>query len=168
VDVSKEDFPELAKKIRGGACRDVIGKRIVVMRHAKSGGLLIEVHGNPEEVSAVRVEISRSAGAEIGVSTLQQRELLEIRDLDQWSDGPEVLEAITLATGCNPGALRLVSMRKRFGGAQLALVSASMEVSPMSSLKRLVASGPASKNKVDRDHLFRILQPPTGRRNLNL
>jgi len=128
VDVSKEDFPELAKKIRGGACRDIIGNRIVGMRQAKSGGLLIEVRGNPEEVSAVKAEIARSAGAEIGVKTLQQRELMEIRDLDQWSDGPEVLEAITSATGCDPSALRLVSMRKRFGGAQLALVSAPKEV----------------------------------------
>lgn len=32
VDVSKEDFPEFAKKIRGGASRDVIGNRIVGMR----------------------------------------------------------------------------------------------------------------------------------------
>lgn len=128
VDVSKEDFPELAKKIRGGARRDIIGSRIVGMRQAKSGGLLIEVRGNPEEVSAVKAEIARSAGAEIGVKTLQQRELLEIRDLDQWSDGPEVLEAITSVTGCDPSALRLVSMRKRFGGAQLALVSAPKEV----------------------------------------
>jgi len=128
VDVSKEDFPELAKKIRGGACHDVIGNRIVGMRQAKSGGLLIEVRGNPEEVSAVRAEIARSAGAEIGVRTLQQRELLEIRDLDQWSDGPEILEAISSASGCDPSSLRLVSMRKRFGGAQLALVSAPKEV----------------------------------------
>ncbi|CAI6375039.1 unnamed protein product [Macrosiphum euphorbiae] len=128
VDVSNEDFPELAKKIRSGACRDVIGNRVVGMRQAKSGGLLIEVRGNPEEVSAVRAEIARSAGAEIGVRTLQQRELVEIRDLDQWSDGPEVLEAITSATGCDPSTIRLVRMRKRFGGAQLALVSAPKEV----------------------------------------
>jgi len=124
VDVSKEDFPELAKKIRGGACRDIIGNRVVGMRQARSGGLLIEVRGNADEVSAVRAEISRSAGAEIGVRTLQQRELLEVRDLDQWSDGPEVLEAIALASGCDTASLRLVSLRKRFGGAQLALVSA--------------------------------------------
>jgi len=124
VDVSREDFPELAKKIRGGACRDIIGNRVVGMRQAKSGGLLIEVRGNAEEVSAVRAEISRSAGAEIGVRTLQQRELLEVRDLDQWSDGPEVLEAIALASGCDTAALRLVSLRKRFGGVQRALVSA--------------------------------------------
>ncbi|XP_025203130.1 uncharacterized protein LOC112600177 [Melanaphis sacchari] len=98
------------------------------MRQAKSGGLLIEVRGNPEEVSAVRAEISRSAGCEVGVRTLQQRELLEVRDLDQWSDGPEVLEAFSSVPGCDPNALKLVSMRKRFGGTQLALVSAPKDV----------------------------------------
>lgn len=128
VDVSREDFPELAKKIRGEACRDIIGNRVVGMRQAKSGGLLIEVRGNTEDVSAVRAEIARSAGADIGVRTLQQRELLEVRDLDQWSDGPEVLAAIASATGCDTGVLRLAGLRKRYGGAQLALVSAPKEV----------------------------------------
>lgn len=79
-------------------------------------------------MSAVRQEIARSAGAHIGVRTLQQRELLEIRDLDQWSDGPEVIDAVKSATGCDLNALRLISMRKRFGGTQIALVSAPKDV----------------------------------------
>lgn len=127
VDVSKEDFPELAKKIRGEACRNIIANHVVGMRQARSGGLLIEVRGNNEEVSAVRAEIARSAGAETNVRSLQQRELFEIRDLDQWTDGPEVLEAVTAAAGCDSGTVRVVSMRKRFGGTQLALVSAPKE-----------------------------------------
>ncbi|XP_016662687.1 uncharacterized protein LOC107884640 [Acyrthosiphon pisum] len=98
------------------------------MRQAKSDGLLIEVRGNTEEVSAVRAEIARLEGADIGVRTLQQRELLEVRDLDQWSDGPEVLAAMASASGCDTGALKLVGLRKRFGGAQLALVSEPKEV----------------------------------------
>ncbi|XP_025407295.1 uncharacterized protein LOC112681245 [Sipha flava] len=128
VDVSRENFPELAKKIRGEACRDIIGNRVVGMRQAKSGGLLIEVRGNTDEVSAVRAEIARSAGVDIDVRTLQQREMLEVRDLDQWSDGAEVLAAMVSASGCDTGALKLVGLRKRFGGAQLALVSAPKEV----------------------------------------
>jgi len=128
VDVSKEDFPELAKKIRDEACVDVIGNCIVGMRQAKSGGLLIEVRGSQEEVSVVRAEIARSAGADIGVRTLQQRELIEVRNLDKWSDGPEVQEPISSASGCDLSELRLVSMRKRFGGVQLALISAPMKV----------------------------------------
>jgi len=83
VDVSREDFPELAKKIRGVVCRDIIGNCIAGMKQSKSGSPLIKVRGNTDKVSMVRAEIARSAAAEIGVRTLQQRELLEVRDLDQ-------------------------------------------------------------------------------------
>jgi len=54
VDVSREDFPDLAKKICGDASCEVIGNCSVGMKQAMSGGILIEVRGNPEEVSAVR------------------------------------------------------------------------------------------------------------------
>lgn len=46
VDVSREDFPALAKKIRGGANREVLGNHIVGMRQTKDGGILFEVRGN--------------------------------------------------------------------------------------------------------------------------
>ncbi|KAL4082665.1 hypothetical protein QTP88_029726 [Uroleucon formosanum] len=121
--VVKKRFPALAKKIRGGVDRGVIGDSVVGMRQAKSGGLLIEVRGDQVKLEAVRAEISRSAGAEYEVRALQQKVLVEVRDLDQWTTVDEVMEAMATATGSPPESLKVVSLRKRYEGTQTALVS---------------------------------------------
>lgn len=85
VDVSKEDFPSLVKKNRGGANREALGNHVVGMRQAKAGGLLITVRGNSSQVEAVRVEITKTIGDGVGVRSLEQRSLIEIKDLDEWT-----------------------------------------------------------------------------------
>ncbi|KAL4082651.1 hypothetical protein QTP88_029712 [Uroleucon formosanum] len=123
VDVNAVDFPALATKIRGGVDRRVIGDSITGMRQAKSGGLLIEVRGDQVQFEAVRAEISRSAGSEVEVRALQQRVMVEVRDLDQWSTVTEVAEATASATGTPTEQLRVFSLRKRYGGSQSVLSS---------------------------------------------
>lgn len=84
VNVSnQEDFLELVKKIRGGVNPEVMGEHVVGMRKTKAGRLLIEVKGNTDEVEAVRAEVSKSTVDDIKVRSLQQKSMLEIRDLDQ-------------------------------------------------------------------------------------
>ncbi|CAI6347705.1 unnamed protein product [Macrosiphum euphorbiae] len=122
VDVKSEDFPALARKIRGGVDQGVIGDSIIGMRQAKAGGLLIEVRGDQARFDAVRAEISRSAGSEVEVRALQQRAMVEVRDLDQWSTVEEVAAATAAATGILSEQLKVFSLRKRFGGSQSALV----------------------------------------------
>lgn len=122
VQVGKEEFPALVHKIRGTTNRDVIGDHVVGMRQTKSGDLLIEIKGDPEQVEAVWAEVSRSAGEDIEVRTLQQKALLEIRDMDQWVSQEEVIEAVVLTTGANRDAVRMIGLRKRYGGTQTALV----------------------------------------------
>jgi len=124
VQVGKEEFPALVHKIRGTTNRDVIGDHVVGMRQTKSGDLLIEIKGDPEQVEAVRAEVSRSAGEDIEVRTLQQKALLEIRDLDQWASQEEVIDAVAMVTGANRDAVRTIGLRKCYGGTQTALVIA--------------------------------------------
>lgn len=136
VNVGPEDFPELSKKIRGGVNHDVIGNSVVGMRQAKSGGLLIEVRGDQTQIEAVRAEVAKSAGPETEVRTLQQRALIEIRDLDQWTSSKEVLDEVCRSTGVGQEAVKVISLRKRFGDSQMALVSL-----PLSDSRGLVSSG---------------------------
>jgi len=136
VDVKSDDFPALATKIRGGVDRGVIGDSIVGMRQSKSGGLLIEVRGDQARFDAVRAEISRSAGSEVEVRALQQRVMVEVRDLDQWSTVEEVAVATAAATGISSENFRVFSLRKRFGGSQSALVSL-----PVGPSRELLNSG---------------------------
>lgn len=136
VGVEAEEFPALAKKIRGGVDRGVIGDSVVGMRQAKSGGLLIEVRGDQDKFEAVRAEISRSAGTEFKVRALQQKVLVEVRDLDQWTTVDEVIEAMATATGSPPESLKVVSPRKRYEGTQMALVSL-----PIGSSRGVLSTG---------------------------
>lgn len=123
VDVKSDEFPAIAKKIRGGVDQAVIGDSIVGMRQAKSGGLIIEVRGDQTRIEEVRAEISKSAGTEVDVRSLQQKVLVEVLDIDQWTVPVEVLEAISIATSTGQAEVKVVSLRKRYGGSQSALVS---------------------------------------------
>lgn len=70
------------------------------MRQAKTeGGLLLEIRGDSTQVEAVQSEISRTEWADIEVKTLQQKSLLEIRDVDRWSTAEEGLDAVAIAGG---------------------------------------------------------------------
>jgi len=136
VKVGAEGFPELARKIRGGVNADVIGDSIVGVRQAKSGGLLIKIRGDQARFEAVRAEVVRSAGAEVEVHSLQQRTTLEVRDLDEWTGADEIAEAVSKAGGVDTDAVKIISLRKSFGGAQTALVSL-----PQASSRGVISSG---------------------------
>lgn len=89
----------MAMKIRDEISQDVIGNRVVRVCQARSGGLLIDVRGNAAEFEAVRAEVSRSASEGINVRALGRRELLEIRDLDEWMTKEEVAAVVGTCTG---------------------------------------------------------------------
>lgn len=122
VEVKADELPALARKIRGGVDREIIGDSIIGMRQAKSGGLLIEVRGDQGRLDAVRSEISRSAGPEVEVRAIQQKIKVEVRDLDQWSTSDEVAQATAATTGVPLEQLKVINLRRRFGGSQSALV----------------------------------------------
>lgn len=128
VDVSEKDFPELAKKIRRGVNTDVIGDHIVGMRQAKSGGILFEVRGGQDQVEKVRAEISRSVGEKIVVRPLLQKDVLEIRDLDEWTTKEEIAEAIIRDTAAAVNGISVLSLRRQYGGQQAAIVSVPRSV----------------------------------------
>lgn len=122
VDVNNQaDLPNLVKKIRDGVNPDVIGERVVGMRQTKAGHILLEIKGDAEEVEAVRKEVSKTAGDGAEVRSLQQRMVIEIRDIDQWSTAEEVADAVSVASGSNHAATRVINIRKGFGASQTAL-----------------------------------------------
>lgn len=72
IEKGTSDFPELVKKIRGGVNREVIGDHVVGMRQTKSGSLLIKMKGDQQQIEAIRAEVSRTAGANVEVRSMQQ------------------------------------------------------------------------------------------------
>lgn len=82
VEVGKDEYPSLVKKLRKEPNQEVIGNRVVGVWQAKKGSLLIQIRGDANQMEAVRREVSGSAGTEIDVRALQDRSMVEIRDLD--------------------------------------------------------------------------------------
>jgi len=136
VEVGREDFPALSKKIRSGVNKEIIGTRVVGMRQTKTGGLLIEIRGGPEKVEAVRAEVARTAGSDVGVKTLQSRDVFEIKNLDEWAMEEEVVDAAATATQTDSTMFRVIGMRKQYGGVQAALVLA-----PSTATRRIINAG---------------------------
>lgn len=128
VKANTEDFPALAKRLKKDASREVTGDRVVGMRQTRSGDMLIEVNGDAQKLEEVRSEIERVAGAGITVSALTQRGVLEIRDIDCWSDKTDVAEAIVTQTPAELGDIKILNMRPVFGGTLTAVVQLPVTV----------------------------------------
>jgi len=136
VNVRKEDFPALAKKIRGGVNVEKVGDNVIGMRQTRTGALLIEVRGDSTTVETVRTEIARAAGEGVGVKALQEKCSVEIRDLDSWTSREEVAEAIARDTTLSTEEVSVVSLRSQYGGTQAAII-----VVPRSSAQALLKAG---------------------------
>lgn len=125
VDVDKQkDFPELVKKIRSGVNSAFIGEKVVRMRKTKAGRLLLEVKGDSSDVEAVRVKVFNSTGDTNMVRTLEQRTMLEKEDLVEWTKEVEVVDAVAADTGASRDTIKVIGLKKRYGGSQNAFVLA--------------------------------------------
>lgn len=83
------------------------------IRNSINGGLLIEVRGDQTTVEKVKEEVSRAASGDAAIKLLKQRTMVEIRDIDQWTDEEEVIEAMIIAAGVTHDSIKLVNLRKR-------------------------------------------------------
>jgi len=133
VDVSEENY---AKKIRSENNAEVIGDHVIGIRKTKNGGLLIELREDPIIVEKVRAELARTAGEGIRVKTLQKKEVINISDLDEWSDKPEIIEAVSKATGVHHSQISIHNLWRQYGRAQTAAV-----LVPQSVARALLVTG---------------------------
>jgi len=133
---SDADFPALAKKIKTGMDKKTVGDNITGIRKTRNGGLLIEVRGDQATVDIVKEEASRAAGGDAAIRVVQQRTMVEIRDIDAWSDRGDVKDSIHHETSIPEDSIKIVSLRTAFGGSQTALV-----LLPTANAKAIIADG---------------------------
>jgi len=126
---------ELSRKIRD-VDSSIIGDSVVGMRQTMSCGMLIEVRGDKSAMDSVRSEVSRVAGDGFNVKLLQQRSLLEIRDIDTWSERGAVADSIAREAKLPIDMVNIVSLRPLYGRSQTALV-----FFPTSHANSIVAGG---------------------------
>lgn len=130
---SEEDFPALTQKIKSGIS---VGNNITGMRKTKKGSLLLEVRGDQDAVNLVRSEVSRAVGTGANVRQLQQRTMLEIRDIDTWSNRDDIADSIVNETSVKRDMVNVVSLKNVYGRSQTALV-----LLPTNEANAIVACG---------------------------
>lgn len=96
------------------------GTAITRTRQTQQGNLLIEINGGADSAAMVKQEVERSLGPGAVVRMTDNLAPIEVRDLDEMTTKEEILQA-TLALGDANGA-RVVSIRRAYGGAQVAVV----------------------------------------------
>lgn len=92
------------------------------MKQTRNGGLLIKVRGDPNQVEVVKAEVARTTGSEVNGRFFQQRKLVEVRDLDEWTHKTEVINAITAFSDIGLDFIIVVNFRSQYGRTQAALV----------------------------------------------
>lgn len=95
--------------------------------------MLLEVRGGDSTVEDIKKTIKESTAEGTTVRGIQQRGLVEIRDISCWADKEEVNEALNRA---GIAEARLVNLRKTFGGPQAATV-----VVPLQAVRELLGVG---------------------------
>jgi len=73
------------------------------MKKARNGGMLLEVRGDDSVVELIRAKVTESAGQEASVRLLQQRTLLEIRDIDAWSNKEDIEDSFEKEAAISKG-----------------------------------------------------------------
>jgi len=119
---NSNDYPALVKRIKDGMDGNIVGNNITGMKQAKNGGLLLEVRGDVAAVEALSAEVAKSAGQDASVRLLQQKTMLEIRDIDAWTSKEDIADSIERKTAVAKSNIYVVSLRASYGGTQTALV----------------------------------------------
>lgn len=70
---------------------------VVGMRQTRYGEMLLEVRGGESTVDAVKKAIKETTGESTTVRSIQQKGLIEIRDISCWTDKEDLIEALNMA-----------------------------------------------------------------------
>lgn len=87
-------------------------------------------------VELIRAKVAKSAGQEASVRLLQQRTLLEIRDIDAWSNKEGIADSFEKEAAISRENVKVISLRTSYGGSQTALV-----LLPASQVREIVKKG---------------------------
>lgn len=86
-------FVEIVKNIRANVNADIIGDTISKIRETRNGNVLIEILGGSDTAERVKKEVEKSLGPGESVRFLEQRTLIQLRDLDCVTTKKDVVEA---------------------------------------------------------------------------
>lgn len=121
VELGEATFAETVKNIRSKVDANIIGDTISKVRETRNGNILFEILGGSDKADVVRKELKKTLRPGESVHSLEQRSLVQLRDLDCTATKQDVGEAMSRYFGVNPEDINVVSIRRVFGGEQSAV-----------------------------------------------
>jgi len=118
IRTDTDAFQALAKKLRGDPSI-ASGEKI---RAIRNGDMLLEVNEEETTIGALKEEIAKLVECDgVTVSALSQRNVVELWDVDSWSDREDVTQALATETGLPIEDIQVISLSRDFGGSQVAV-----------------------------------------------
>lgn len=115
-------FADTVKNIRSKVDVNVIGDSISKIRQTRSRDVLIEIIGGSDKAENIRKEVEKSLGPGKSVRSLQQRSLVQLRDLDFVTTKADVVEAVQKEIGTSIDENSVLNIRPTFGDEQSVVV----------------------------------------------
>lgn len=73
-------------------------------------------------MESIRAKVILSAGQDVSVRLLQQKTLVEIRDINAWSNREDIVESIAREAAVPRDNVKVINLRTSYGGSQTALI----------------------------------------------
>lgn len=122
VETPPDKYSEVLKRIKNGANMEVIGNKILGLRQAKSGGILIQTVGGLDAASTVKSEVLRIIDKDARVYSPTKQVLVEFRGLDSLTSKEDLVDEIVRNVDTTQEAIKILSLRETYGETQSALV----------------------------------------------
>lgn len=129
--MDKKRYSEILKRMKKEIPLDQVGDCVDKMRKTTAGHLLIVLNKkSADKAPQLQKAIADLLKEEAEVVSRMQEVDLEIRDLDETTTKEEVLEALEKTVGeeCKIAAKAVKSLRKAYGGTQIACVKLAATV----------------------------------------
>lgn len=95
IKVNEErTYADALRKVRGAVNPGEVGVEIEKIRRSKAGELFIQIKKGKGEAEKLREALAEVFGSEANVRIVNRKETIEILDLDEITEGNEILEAL--------------------------------------------------------------------------
>lgn len=120
---SSESYVEVIKQMKNKINPTEVGVQIKGMRCTKTGELLVRLNKGEGQAEKLNSAISEKLGNDLTVRAVTNKQIIDIRDMDEATDETDIMNALQDSTKCNePNVFKILNIREAYGRTRQALV----------------------------------------------
>lgn len=123
IKADSETYAEVIKKMKNAVNPSDIGVEINGMRRTRTGEILVKFRKGEGQADKMKEALTRTLGEDITIRSVVRNQTIDIRDMDETTDGQELINALMRAAGVQQDTLfKILNIRESFGKTRQALV----------------------------------------------